>query len=370
MRAAISVFIAAAGLLALNRAALGGVTPVRLYAPLGRPVEVRISPSDDVDAGVNAERLELVLWTPWGSEFARALVGEGDIDLVAAFPALEQTPPASALWLQLEVGGTPDGPPLVIVPMWTAPRYESALTALARQILAARSQTSIEQMLNAARASGAALEDQVVDSGAARSFCGYRLVVDKRVRIKTSLGEMEFALRHDAAPNHASAFQRLVEGGFYDGTPIHRIVLSGIGSEAVLVQAGDPTGTGTGGSGERIAYEPTTLPQNFGVLSMARTPGDPNSASSQIVIGLDGAAKARLESGATAFGELTRGASVLREFAAIPVGPREPDRPGSPRDLPLAQLVIERAWTVDAPPRGAAVAEVEKEPEAPVPVER
>lgn len=378
------------------------LSPIRAYAALGRGIEVRIErmvddrvPEGAADDGPGvAAGMELVLWTAWGTEFARGPVGFGVTDLREVFPVLESTPPAAAVWVQLEAaddsgadqsgaagaraaagqdaGGprrlVPVGAPLVIVPMWSVPRYESALTALARQVVAARSQSTLEQLLATARASGPALDRQVVESGAARVFSGYRLLIDRRVRLKTSLGEMEFALRHDAAPNHAAAFLRLVEGGFYDGAPIHRIATGGPEGGPVLVQAGDPTGGGAGGCGERFPFEPGTLAQRFGVLSMARDPGDPNSAKGQIVIALDGAETAGLEVGATAFAELTRGAAALRAFAGIPIGPRDPENPASPRDLPLAQLRIERAWTVPAPARGVIEEAPAEQP--PEPIER
>ena len=50
-----------------------------------------------------------------------------------------------------------------------------------------------------------------------------------------------------------------------------------------MVQAGDPTGTGTGGSGVKLKAEFNTRKHEPGILSMARTQ-DPNSADSQFFI--------------------------------------------------------------------------------------
>jgi peptidylprolyl isomerase len=50
-----------------------------------------------------------------------------------------------------------------------------------------------------------------------------------------------------------------------------------------VVQAGDPTGTGAGGSGVKLKAEFNARKHLPGILSMART-ADPNSADSQFFI--------------------------------------------------------------------------------------
>ncbi len=384
--------------------------PVREYAPVGKRAEVEVhwdgvslpaavgspragrggsptSEASDPGPAAQAAPTEVVLFDAWGAELGRHAVvepsGEGGgavLDLLEAFPILGSTPPARAVKAGLRRGNVGIGSGVVVVPMWSAPRYESALTAVARRMLRARSVAEFESMLPGLRGRIEALDREVRGEGVGggggadgvgglgepeRVFSGYRLIVDRRVRIRTSLGEMEFALRFDAAPGHAAAFLRLVEGGFYDGSAIFRIGLSGVDGRPLFIQAGDPTGTGLGGNGERVAYEPSTLERRAGTLALARAVGDPNSASTQIVITLADDAAGETRDGATASGELVRGAGVLRALAEVPVGPRVPEVPGSPRDLPLADLVIERAWTVPARVgESAPVPEAEPEPEA------
>lgn len=367
------------------------VVPSREYAPLGMPVLVRFSASEDgppkKSRGPEASdgpRLEdgsgdgLLLIDPGnGAEIGRTTARGDEADLLERFASLAESPPQRALIVQHVVAGMPNGAAVWLIPMWTPARHESALTALVRSALRQRSVEPLERLLRSAPASIPALEQQIGEIPIAdgeRVFTGYRLIPDRRVRVKTSLGELEFALRFDAAPMHASAFMRLVDGGFYDGTPIHRLVTLGPSGRPVLVQLGDPSGTGFGGAGERIPYEASTLRARRGTLSMARVPTDPDSASGQIIMALSDEEAASLEGAATPFAELTRGGDVLDQIAQVPVGPRDPDVPASPRDRPLANLRIEKAWTVPALPRGdgsgGAGGTTQESPVIPVPIER
>lgn len=97
-----------------------------------------------------------------------------------------------------------------------------------------------------------------------------------------AFGRVVIAMRPDLAPNHVAHIKELVRRGFYDGTPFHRVI------DGFMVQGGDPTGTGTGGSGHPLKAEFSNEKHVRGVLSMART-SDPNSADSQFFIMLGSA---------------------------------------------------------------------------------
>ncbi len=89
-----------------------------------------------------------------------------------------------------------------------------------------------------------------------------------RVRLQTTAGDIVLELFENEAPNTVANFISLVEKGFYDGTPFHR-VLAGF-----MAQGGDPTGTGTGGPGYRIeceCYAENARHHFRGSLSMAHT---------------------------------------------------------------------------------------------------
>ena len=54
---------------------------------------------------------------------------------------------------------------------------------------------------------------------------------------------MDFLLLDDYAPNNIAHMTSLVDSGFYNGVTFHRIL------QDFMIQGGDPTGTGSGGSG-------------------------------------------------------------------------------------------------------------------------
>ena len=93
-------------------------------------------------------------------------------------------------------------------------------------------------------------------------------------------GRVVIELRPDIAPNHVARIKTLTREGFYDGVVFHRVI------EGFMAQGGDPTGTGTGGSGENIDAEFSNERHLRGTLSMARAQ-NPNSADSQFFICFD-----------------------------------------------------------------------------------
>lgn len=93
-------------------------------------------------------------------------------------------------------------------------------------------------------------------------------------------GRVVIAMRPDKAPNHVTRIKELVRQKFYDGLTFHRVL------EGFMAQGGDPSGNGTGGSGQNIDAEFNNLPHLRGTVSMARA-GDPNSADSQFFICLN-----------------------------------------------------------------------------------
>lgn len=92
-----------------------------------------------------------------------------------------------------------------------------------------------------------------------------------RVRLSTSVGDVVVELFENEAPNTVANFISLVEKGFYDGTPFHRVIAG------FMAQGGDPTGTGSGGPGYTIACEvdaPGARQHFRGTLSMAHAGRD------------------------------------------------------------------------------------------------
>lgn len=90
-------------------------------------------------------------------------------------------------------------------------------------------------------------------------------------------GRVTIEMYPDKAPNHVARIKELVKEGFYDGIVFHRVI------DGFMAQTGDPTGTGMGGSGQKLNAEFNELPHKRGTVSMARAQ-HPDSADSQFFI--------------------------------------------------------------------------------------
>lgn len=111
-------------------------------------------------------------------------------------------------------------------------------------------------------------------------------------------GRVVIEMLPDVAPKHVARIKQLVRQGFYDGIKFHRVI------DGFMAQTGDPTGTGMGGSGQKLAAEFNSTPHVRGTVSMARA-SDPNSADSQFFICFDDARF--LDGQYTVWGKVTSG---------------------------------------------------------------
>ena len=111
-------------------------------------------------------------------------------------------------------------------------------------------------------------------------------------------GRVTIELRPDLAPNHVTRIKELVRQNFYDGIVFHRVI------EDFMAQTGDPTGTGTGGSGQNLAAEFSDEKHLRGTSSMARS-ASPDSADSQFFIVFK--ASSWLDGQYTVWGQVTDG---------------------------------------------------------------
>jgi len=100
--------------------------------------------------------------------------------------------------------------------------------------------------------------------------------------LETTQGGVVIAMRPDLAPNHVARIKELVRDGFYDGVVFHRVI------DGFMAQTGDPTGTGSGGSGKKLKAEFNKEKHVRGTTSMARAQ-NPDSADSQFFICFDDA---------------------------------------------------------------------------------
>ncbi len=130
-------------------------------------------------------------------------------------------------------------------------------------------------------------------------------------------GKIQVELYASDAPISVENFMKLTEEGFYDGLTFHRIITG------FMIQGGDPTGTGFGGSEETIKGEfasngvENNLSHTRGAISMARSNAK-DSASSQFFI--CHADSDFLDGNYACFGYVTAGMDVVDAIcAATPV---------------------------------------------------
>ena len=134
--------------------------------------------------------------------------------------------------------------------------------------------------------------------------------------LETSKGKVVIGMRPDLAPGHVARIKELVRKGFYDGIVFHRVI------DGFMAQTGCPHGTGTGGSGQKLAAEFSPEKHQRGTVSMARS-NDPNSGDSQFFVCLDDAPW--LNNQYTVWGRVIEG---MDNIDAINKGepPRDPDK--------------------------------------------
>lgn len=90
-------------------------------------------------------------------------------------------------------------------------------------------------------------------------------------------GVVTIQLRPDLAPGHVARIKELARQKFYDGIIFHRVIPD------FMAQTGDPTGTGTGGSGQKLKDELGNSAKHIrGTVSMAHA--GPNTGDSQFFI--------------------------------------------------------------------------------------
>ena len=130
--------------------------------------------------------------------------------------------------------------------------------------------------------------------------------LENMLYLDLSHGRVVIKLRPDLAPGHVTRIKELARQKFYEGHVFHRVIAG------FMAQTGDPTGTGTGGSGKRLKAEFTKEPFKRGTLGMARSQS-PDSADSQFFICF--ARADWLDGQYTVWGEVTEGMDLVDKVA-------------------------------------------------------
>ncbi|KAF3903462.1 Phosphatase [Dactylellina cionopaga] len=150
-------------------------------------------------------------------------------------------------------------------------------------------------------------------------------------RISTNLGNLNVELHTDWAPKAVYNFIKLAEKGYYNGTVFHRSIKS------FMIQGGDPTGTGKGGSsywGKNFEDEvqgPYTHDAR-GVLSMANKGKNTNSSQFFIIY----RPQSHLDRKHTVFGKIVGGTDILDRMESTPTD--SSDRPI--KDIKIEEIVV------------------------------
>ena len=132
------------------------------------------------------------------------------------------------------------------------------------------------------------------------------------VTFDTSLGEFRIELYDKHCPKTCQNFLELSKSNYYTNTTFHRVI------HDFMIQGGDPTGTGRGGSsifGETFDDEISDDLKHTGagILSMANS--GPNTNGSQFFITL--APTPWLDGKHTIFGRISSGMGVVKRIGGI-----------------------------------------------------
>ena len=139
------------------------------------------------------------------------------------------------------------------------------------------------------------------------------------------------------APITVSNFVELCNENFYDGLIFHRVI------SGFMIQGGDPTGTGMGGSDKSIKGEfnnngvINSLSHKRGVISMARNSISMDSASSQFFI--CHADATFLDGDYAAFGAVIEGIETVDKIAAVATDGN--DKPLAPQYIKTIRVITE-----------------------------
>jgi len=152
------------------------------------------------------------------------------------------------------------------------------------------------------------------------------------VILETSLGEVQFELYWDHAPRTSKNFAELTSRGYYNGVVFHRVISD------FMIQGGDPTGTGRGGTsiyGQKFEDEihPDLRFTGAGILAMANS--GPNTNGSQFFITLG--PTPYLDKKHTIFGRVSSGMRVVQRLGAVATDVQ--DRPREDVKIHKARLI-------------------------------
>jgi len=163
------------------------------------------------------------------------------------------------------------------------------------------------------------------------SLTTFLYAADQEVVFETSKGNITFELYPKVAPKAVENFVGLVKKGYYDGIIFHRVIKN------FMIQGGDPTGTGRGGSSLwgksfKDEFKAGVVFDKAGLLAMANA--GPNTNGSQFFITT--VPTPWLNGRHTIFGEVVEGFDTVSKIENTDV---------NGRNKPLKDIKIIKAYT-------------------------
>ncbi|XP_064395906.1 peptidyl-prolyl cis-trans isomerase-like 1 [Halichondria panicea] len=154
-----------------------------------------------------------------------------------------------------------------------------------------------------------------------------------KILLETTMGDIKIELYWKHAPKTCKNFTELANSGYYAGCIFHRII------KDFMIQGGDPTGTGRGGSSIYGDHFEDEIHQDLkhtgaGIISMANS--GPNTNGSQFFITLG--PTQWLNGKHTIFGRVCEGIAVVKKMSMVETGAN---------DRPTDEIMILQAYGQD-----------------------
>ncbi len=151
--------------------------------------------------------------------------------------------------------------------------------------------------------------------------------------IKTSKGDIVLKLYADKAPNTVNSFVFLAQKGFFDNITFHRV------AKNFVIQAGDPTGTGSGGPGYTTKDEPNEVANKRGTVSMAKVSGASEFGSQFFINVKDNPSLDYNNPSANKFYPFAEVVSGMEVVDAIANAPTQGEKPNPP--ITISSITVE-----------------------------
>jgi peptidyl-prolyl cis-trans isomerase B (cyclophilin B) len=138
------------------------------------------------------------------------------------------------------------------------------------------------------------------------------------VVLNTSKGDIEIEVYENIAPNHGGNFIKLVKNGFYDGLTFHKVIAD------LLIESGDPSGTGAGGPGYSLTSEETPFQNRTGYVGMLPAPEGKSNGSQFYILVAD---NPEMDESLACFGKVISGLEIASAISKVPVQKETPIEP-------------------------------------------